>query len=135
MNVYQKILVKLYEATDGKDSVSVDFKELVKKEGFLPSYIDIFKQMSQQGWIAESGRSDVVNITHWGVKEAKKSQLGTDDSVREVQKNANRLKEGVRELLVMTEEFTGKVSEENFDQVKGKFDEIKEAIDKLNTSF
>lgn len=135
MNVYQKILVKLYEETGGKDSVSVDFRDLVKKEGFYPSYDEIFRQMSQQGWITEVGRSDAVAITHWGVKEAKKSQAGVQDGSRELKKNATRLKEDVKEFLVMSEEFASKTSEENFGNVKGKFDEIKSAIESLNTNF
>ena len=43
MDVYHKILVKLYEVTGGRDSKKVDFAELLKKEGFYPSYADIFK--------------------------------------------------------------------------------------------
>ncbi len=135
MNVYQKILVKLYEMTGGKDSERVDLKDLVKSEGFLPSYRDIFKQMSQQGWIAETGRADVINITHWGVKEAKKLQSGTKDDSREIQKSANRLKEDVKEFMVITEEFAGDVTDDHFKLVQKKFEKIKDAIENLKTNF
>ena len=131
MDVYHKILVKLYDATGGKGSKSVDFIDLVKAEGFYPSYQDIFKQSSQAGWIAEAGRNDVVKITHWGIKEAKKSKSGAPDSSRALGKDANRLRANVKELLVMTEEFSSDISEENLKQVEKKFGEIKKAIEKL----
>ena len=131
MNVYQKILVKLYEETNGKITKSVDFKELIKKEGFYPSYNDIFKQLSQSGWITEAGRPDAVNITHWGVMEAKKVLAGGGDSKKELEKAANRLKGNAKQLLVMTEELASDISAENFELVDNKFDEVKNAIEKL----
>lgn len=135
MNVYQKILVKLSEITSGKSSEKVDFRELIKSEGFYPSYDDIFKQMSQQGWITESGREDIIAITPWGVKEAKKLQSGVSDDSRELQRSANRLRESAKEFLVMVEEFAGEVNEEHFKSVENKFGEIKEAIEQLKPNF
>ncbi len=135
MNVYKKILVKLFEVTGGKDTEAVDFKELIKSEGFYPSYRDIFKQMSQQGWIAETGREDIIKITHWGIKEAKKVQTGTKDGTREIQRSANRFKEDVKEFLVMTEEFANDITEEHFKLVENKFDKINEAIKELKVNF
>jgi hypothetical protein len=134
MNVYKKILVKLYEVTGGKGSEAVDFKELVKKEGFYPSYQDILRYLNRQGWIMELGTADKVKITHWGIKEAQKSQTGSVDGTRELKKNANRLKEEIKELLVMSEEFANDVSEENFNAVKNKFDKINVAIEQLKTN-
>ena len=134
MDVYHKILVRLYDITDGKQSKTVDFVDLVKGEGFYPSYSEIFRQMSQAGWIAEAGRSDVVKITHWGIKEAKKSKSGgAPDSKRALEKQARRFRSNVKEFLVMTEEFASDVSAENFRQVESKFGEIKKAIEKLNS--
>ena len=49
MDVYQKVLVKLYEVTGGKDTQTVDLKELVKELGFLGSYPDIFSMLSRSG--------------------------------------------------------------------------------------
>jgi hypothetical protein len=135
MNVYQKILVKLYEVSGGKDSNVVDIKELVKSEGFLPSYKDIYKQMSQQGWIAETGRDDLVKITHWGVKEAKKVQTGVTDNSREIQRTVNRLKAEVKEFLVITEEFANDISAEHYQLVEKKSNEIKAALDALKANF
>ncbi len=46
MDVYHKVLSKLYQVTDGKDSHAVDLKDLVKSLGFLGSYDDILQQLS-----------------------------------------------------------------------------------------
>lgn len=131
MNVYQKILVKLFKVSGGKITEAVDLKELVKSEGFHPSYKDIFRQLSQQGWIAETGRADVVNITHWGVKEAKKLSAGGVDDSREIEKKVNRLKAEVKEFMVMTEEFAGDISEEHFGLVVKQFGKVRESIEEL----
>ena len=131
MDVYHKILVKLYDVTGGKQSKTVDFIDLVKEEGFYPSYKDIFRQMSQAGWISEAGRSDVVKITHWGVKEAKKSKSGTPDTARALRKQANALHANVKEFSVVTEEFLSDIDADNFKLVEKKFSKIKNAIEKL----
>ncbi len=132
MDLYHKILIKLYEASGGKDSQKVDFSDLVKKEGFFASYKDIYKQMNQSGWITEAGRADVVNITHWGIMEAKKTlATGGEDSTKEFEKAATRLVGNARELLVMTEEFSSKKSADSLTQVENKFDEVKSDIGKL----
>jgi hypothetical protein len=68
MDVYQKVLLKLYQVTVGKNSQSIDLKDLVKSQGFLGSYNDIFKMLNEQGWIAETQKANYVRITHWGVK-------------------------------------------------------------------
>jgi hypothetical protein len=35
MDVYHKILTRIYEVTGGKDTVEVDLNDLLKQEGFL----------------------------------------------------------------------------------------------------
>ena len=135
MDVYREILVKLYEKTDGKQSNTVDFIDLVKSEGFYPSYDDILKQLTESSWITETSKQDSVQITHWGVKEAKKALAGGGGNSRELERNANRLKSEVKEFLVMTEEFVGELSEDKFTQVDQKLGVVKNAIDKLKSNF
>lgn len=135
MNVYQKILVRLYEVTGGRDSKTVDFKELLKKEGFYPSYDDIFKQLSKDGYISDAGRSGMVRITHWGVKEARISQAGSDGTQRKTKKAAKRLKDEAKQFLIMSEELAGDITEENFRLVEDKFDMVKNAFEKLKSNF
>ena len=134
MDVYHKVLVKLYEVTGGKDSETVEFKDLVKDMGFLSSYPEVFKELSRQGWIAETRRPDVVKITHWGVKEAKKSKAGGDEiseSALILKKETNRLVGNTKEFSIILEEFSSDSTEAKFKQVEKKFEELKGGIEKI----
>jgi hypothetical protein len=131
MDVYHRILGRLYEITGGKQSESVDLLELVKQEGFLPSYEDISRQMSRAGWITESGRGNKVKITHWGVKEAKKSGTAAGDSGREVRKLATRLQAEVKELLVMAEELASDISEAKMKLVEKQMASVSKVAEEL----
>jgi hypothetical protein len=128
MDVYHKVLVKLYEATGGKDSEKIDLKELVKKEGFLPSYPDIFQHLSRQSWIAETPRPDVVKITHWGVKEAKKSQDSDAVGGQDIKKEVNRVISETREFITSLEELANEASHESVNKADKKLDAINSAF-------
>ena len=137
MDVYHKVLVKLYGATGGRDTQTVDFKELVKSLGFLGNYSDVMQNLSGQGWIAETSKTNYVKITHWGVKEAQKSLSGAGgetDSAQELRKIANRLKEETKQFLIMIEEFAAVTTKEKFARVERKNAEINAAISKLKES-
>ncbi|MGI8545616.1 MAG: hypothetical protein ACR2MD_19335 [Aridibacter sp.] len=127
MDVYHKILVKLYEITQGKTSKKIDFIDLVKKEGFYPSYENIFSHLTDQGWIVEAGRVDTVSITHWGIKEAKKAS-GGGDTKRELEKAAKSLKTDAKQFLIMTEELLSDINDENLKLVQSKFDDINKSL-------
>lgn len=131
MDAYHKVLARLFEVTNGKETEQVDFKELVKSIGFLPSYADIFQQMSRQGWIAETSRPDVVKITHWGVKEAKKASSDGGGADRTDKKERTRLVQEGRELVVFLEELTAEVSPEALSKAVKKAEAIAESLRKL----
>jgi len=130
MDVYHKVLVKLYEVTGGKDTQAVDFKELVKAQGFHGNFDDIFQMLSGQGWIAETPKANYVKMTHWGVKEAQKSASGATDAddSQELRKTANRLIKDTKDFLIMLEEFASDSSKEKFRQVEKKFGELNSSI-------
>ncbi|MEZ5425882.1 MAG: hypothetical protein R2747_06445 [Pyrinomonadaceae bacterium] len=134
MNVYHKVLVKLYEETGGKDSHQVDLKELVKGLGFLGNYPDIFKQLSRQGWIAETRRADVVSITHWGVKEAKKAGGGLaeeSESMKILKRETNGLKANAKDFGILLDEFSGQNTKESFGILEQKFKQMSQGMDKI----
>lgn len=131
MDVYHKVLVKLYEVTGGKDSQTVDFKDLVKGEGFLGNYNDIFDMLSSQGWIADANKQNYVSITHWGVSEAKKAADGAPDASEEIQKEANRLVNQAKELVNAVEEFSSDISKKKFENVEKTSEDLKVTIAKL----
>ena len=137
MDVYQKVLVKLYEVTGGKDSQTVDLKELVKGLGFLGNYPDIFKQLSRQGWIAATRRADVVSITHWGVKEAKKAGSGSveeSESVKIVSRETERLKSDTKQFTIMLDEFAADKSKESFQTLEKVFGQLADAVGKIKAN-
>ena len=131
MNVYQKVLIRVYEETGGRDSKAVYLKDIVKELGFLPSYEDIFSQMSGDGWITETSRRNEVNITPWGVREARKVEKGGGDNSREIEKASNKVKSEAKELLVMTEELAEKSTEERLKAVEDKLKIVSDAVDRL----
>ena len=134
MDVYHRVLVKLFEVTGGKESETVDLKELVKKEGYLGSYPQIKEHLSGQSWITETARVDAVKITHWGVTEAKKAQAGggTDNS-QALRKEINRTISDTRELVIFLEELASDISPENISKAEKKLAEINSAIQKLKS--
>jgi hypothetical protein len=136
MDVYHKVLVMLYETTGGRDTQTVDLKELVKALGFYGNFEDIFQRLSTQGWITETSKANYVKITHWGVKEAQKSASGATDygDAQELKKTSNSLVNDTKEFLAIVEEFAADSSKENFARVGKKSGEINSAIDKLKKS-
>jgi len=134
MDVYHKVLAKLYQVTDGKDSQAVDLKDLVKNLGFLGSYNDILQQLSGQGWVAETPKLNYVRITHWGVNEIKNSASDQPDNTLIIKKEANRLIAETKQFSIMLEEFASDASKENFAQVEKKLNDLTAGIGKLKSN-
>jgi polyphosphate kinase 2 (PPK2 family) len=125
MNVYHKVLTKIYEVSGGKESVDVDLVELLKKEGFYSNIDNISKQLEDEGWIAEAGRRYTVRITHWGNMEARRVLAAAPDKATELQKESTKLLNSGRELVLMLEEFESRPD-------AGKLANIRKAIEGLN---
>lgn len=134
MDVYHKVLLKLYQVTDGKDSLTVDLKDLVKNQGFLGNYNDIFQILSGQGWISETPKLHFVRITHWGVKEIKKTSGNEPDNAQILQKETARITSETKQFLILLDEFSSNASKENFAQIENKISQINTAIGKLKSS-
>ena len=135
MDVYQKILLKIYQVTGGKDSQLVDLKDLVKSLGFLGNYNDIFQKLNEQGWIAETPKLNYVKITHWGVKEANKSGSSQKPDTAPVNKNeVARLLGEAKQFLILLEEFASDPSDANLEQVQRKINDINSTIKQLKTN-
>ncbi len=110
MDVYHKVLAKLYELSEGRETVDLDLSDITKQLGYFPSRDQIAAQMMQDGWVTETSRRYVVRITHWGVSEAKKNAKNGGKDADKTKKDANRLVSGVRELLVAAELFADKLT-------------------------
>ena len=124
MNVFHKVLVKIFELTGGKDNVEVDLVELLKKEGFFPSIDSISRQLLDESWITEGSRKNTCKITHWGVAEARRVLSNAPDKVNEVEKESTRLLTEVRGLIIMLEEFATKPDSKKFDGIEKRISEL-----------
>lgn len=134
MDVYHKVLLKLYQTTGGKDSQTVDLKDLIKNLGFLGNYNDIAQMLSGQGWIAETPRLNYVRITHWGVNEARKSEGSEPDAIEIIKKAATNLIADTKQFVISLETFATDASTENFGQVEKKLNDINLAVIKLRAN-
>lgn len=132
MDVYQKVIVRLYEVTGGRDSLPVDFKDLVKKLGFYGHYSSIFERLSREGWIAEDRKADFVRITHWGISEAKKAQQlegnAGDSNEQPIDKNAMNCANIAKEFAALMENFAKSASAENLKKARTKFTDLETAF-------
>ena len=124
MDVYHKILTRIYEVTGGKDSVEVDLNDLLKQEGFFSNIENISSHLATESWVAETARPRVVKLTHWGAAEAKRVLSNSPDTVREISKDANRLLADSRELIIMLEEFAVSPSRDNFKTIERRFTDL-----------
>jgi len=121
MDVYHKVLTKIYEITGGRDTVKVDLIDLLKKEGFFSNIDNIAKHLGDEGWATGTDREYTVKLTHWGVAEAKRVLSDSPDKVSEVEKASNRMLADSRELVIMLEEFAA-------GPTKGKLDNIEKRL-------
>ncbi len=129
MDAYHEVLVKLLEVTDGKDSVIVDFKDLVRKAGLFGHYSNIFERLNQEGWISEDRRADFVRITHWGIAEAKKAlKVGSGGVEKATSENATKGAATAREFASILEGFAKDASKENLKKAESKFIELETAF-------
>lgn len=124
MDVYHKILTKIYEVSGGKDTVEVDLNDLLKREGFFSNIDSIALHLTTESWVAETARPRVIRLTHWGAAEAKRVLSNTPDTIRELTKDANRLLADSRELIIMLEEFAVSPSGANFKTVEKRFADL-----------
>ncbi|MBK9154094.1 MAG: hypothetical protein IPM25_07740 [Chloracidobacterium sp.] len=131
MDVYHKILTKIYEVTGGKDSVEVDLNDLLKQEGFYSNIDNISQHLATESWVAETPRPRVVKITHWGAAEARRVMTNTPDTQREVAKDANRLLADSRELIIMLEEFASNPNGSKFKTIEKRFEDLQALLGRI----
>jgi LPS sulfotransferase NodH len=136
MDVYRKILVEVYQRTGGRAGRTVDLKELVKAMGFYGNFEDIFQRLSNEGWIVETQKANYVEITHWGVQEAKNAMSDATNAAvsQELKTKAKRLISNTEELLAILKQFATDPSKRNLAGIEEKSGEINSAIDNLKKS-
>ena len=134
MDVFHKVLTKIYEITGGKDTADVDLIDLLKREGFFPSRDSIVSHRSNEGWVMITDRQYVVRITHWGVAEAKKAMSDLPDKAQLAEKDANNLLIGSKEFVIMLEEFAAGPSKEKFKTIDKRYSDLGVVIERLRSN-
>ena len=134
MDVYHKVLLKLYEASGGRDSVDVDFIALLKREGFFPSRDSITEQLKGESWMTDAPKPNHVRITHWGVMEARKAASGSSTDSNEITKQSNRLLAESHELSAMMEKFATSPSADSFKKIQKKLADMNAIADDIKGS-
>lgn len=136
MDVYHKVLYRLYEDTSGINSKSVNFINLVKDMGFYGNYRDIFDHLSQEGWIVETAKPDFVCISHWGVKEAKDSAAPPAPiSDSEAKKECVRAVGIAKDFADSLEAFAQRADKKDFAIIEKKLKELQDAVAQLKKQF
>lgn len=131
MDVYHKVLVRIFEASGGRESQDVDFVDLLKKEGFFPSLDSIKGYMSTESWITDSPKPGNVRITHWGVAEAKKAMKDSTGSTETIERDGNRLLAASRDFAIVVEEFIAKPNKDGFRPLEKVFAEMSSLVAKI----
>jgi hypothetical protein len=137
MDTYQKVLVKLYEETGGKETRQIDFASMLKKMGFYTSFTDILTRLNREGWITDAPTTNYVFITHWGAMEAKKAlknEAKGETKIDAVKKEITRAITTNKEFGIMLEDFTNDISNDNFANVQKKFDELATILNQIKSN-
>jgi hypothetical protein len=134
MDVFHKVLTKIYEISGGRETREVDFIELLKNEGFFANRESIKDHLSTEGWITDSARPDHVRITHWGMAEAKKTLDGPGQQENGLSRQLNRLKSATRELATRVEEFESQSSPAAFKSVEERLTEVNNLVSEIKRS-
>src|SRR5690349_7028483 len=110
MDTFHKILVRIYQIAGGRDKQDVDFIDLIKSEGYLPSLENIKNHLNTEGWITDAAKPGHVRLTHWGIAEAKKSLASPGTADAGIDRVTTRLSNATRDFSIVVEEFIAKPS-------------------------
>lgn len=131
MDVFHKVLARIYEISGGRETQEVDLIELLKKEGFYANRDSIKDMLSTEGWITDSARPNHVRITHWGMAEAKKTLAGADQQENGIGRQVERLKSAARDLSTSVDEFGKNSTAEALKSVETSLGEINGVVSEL----
>ena len=134
MDVYHKVLTRLYKDSGGKETVKLDMAQILKQEGFYPSLEEITSHMINEGWITATDAKDVVKITHWGGAEAKKTLSNAPDNSRVLEKDSKRLISTAKEFVVMMEEFAGEPTRPRLSLIEKQCAELGDMVSRLRAN-
>ncbi len=131
MDVYHRVLTKVFEETGGRETVEVDLVDLLKREGFFPSLESIDSTLKSEGWATVGSTATKIRITHWGVAEAKRVLSDKPDTGQVIAKESARLLSDARELVIMLEEFAAGPDKKKLGTLEKRAADIANAVERL----
>lgn len=134
MDVYHKVLTKVYEETGGRETEEVDLVDLLKREGFFPSLESIASTLKSEGWTTIGSTNSKIRITHWGVAEAKRVLADKPDINQVISKESTRVLNDARELVIMLEEFNAGPSKKKLETLEKRISDINASIERLKVN-
>lgn len=132
MDVYHKVLTRIYEECGGNETVDVDLIDLLKREGFYANIDSISRRLLDESWITETPREHTIRLTHWGQGEAKRLLTNQPDKKLLVARDATRLLNESREFLIMLEEFAADPSKDKLKTIRKRNSDIGVLVDRLD---
>jgi len=133
MDVFHKVLARIYEISGDRETQEVDLIELLKKEGFYANRDSIKDQMSTEGWITDAARPGYVRITHWGMAEAKKASRGGDKQENGVAQQVEKLKTVARELAISIDELGKNATAKSLKSVEQRLTDINSMVAEIKS--
>jgi hypothetical protein len=134
MDVYHKVLTRLFQDSGGKETVKLDMREVLKQEGFFASRDEILGRMIEEGWATEADTKYFVYLTHWGIAEAKKTLSRAPDNSRALEKESKRLISTAKEFVVMTEEFAGEPTKSRLSVIEKQCAELGDLVSRVRAN-
>jgi len=128
MDVFHKVLTRIYEISGGRESQEVDLIELLKQEGFYANRDSIKDHLSTEGWITDAPRPNHIRITHWGMAEAKKAVVDPKDAGPNIERHTTRLLAVSRDFSIVIGEFVAKPDKKTIKAVEDRFSEIENLL-------
>jgi len=133
MDVYHKVLSRIYEISGGRESEDVDLVELTKNEGFYPSFENIRSHLSTEGWVTDSPRPDNVRITHWGIAEAQRALRAESGSTEPAERQASRLLADAKQFVIEIEEFASDPDGKGLKIVEKRLGSMSETVQRIRS--
>ena len=133
MDVYHKVLSRIYELSGGRETEDVDLVELTKADGFFSNIDNIKSHLSTEGWVTDSPKKGSVRITHWGVAEVKRGARTGVGSKEPAERQASRLLADAKAFVIEIEEFATDPEDKQLKVLEKRLDSISETMNRIRS--
>lgn len=133
MDVYHKVLSRIYELSGGRETEDVDLVELTKADGFFSNIENIRGHLSTEGWVTDAPRKGNVRITHWGIAEVKRARNAETGSTEPAERQASRLLADAKAFVIEIEEFASDPEAKHMSVLEKRLAAISETMSRIRS--